>query len=171
MLTEWSLESPRITTAMASEHAHLIRIIDTSRFSPPSPDPAGVAWDPSEDRLLVSDSEVNEMSIFTGDNFFETTRFGSVLRVRSTMDFSDEPTGVAIDRPGNRIFISDDTGTDRVYTIELGPDGRFYTSDDHVYSFATGDYGSDDPDCLCPDADLDGLRARLVVGLEGNRQG
>jgi DNA-binding beta-propeller fold protein YncE len=146
VVTEWSLESARISAAAASERAALIRTIDTSRFSPPSPDPAGIAWDPTEDRLLVTDSEVNEMWIFTGVNFFETTRFGSLLRSRSTMSFSDEPTGIAIDRPGNRVFISDDTGTDRIYTVELGGDGRFDTGDDSVFWFDTKAYGSNDPE-------------------------
>jgi DNA-binding beta-propeller fold protein YncE len=145
-LFESSLDAPRLSALAARERADLVRTIDTSRFSPPSPDPAGIAWDPEQDRLLVSDSEVNEMSIFAGKNWFETTRFGSLLRSRSTMDFSDEPTGVAIDRPGNRIFVSDDTGDDSIYTVELGADGRFDTSDDRVLDFETKDFGSRDPE-------------------------
>ena len=34
---------------LSSEHADLIRVIETSSFSPPSPDPAGIAWDPTEE--------------------------------------------------------------------------------------------------------------------------
>jgi DNA-binding beta-propeller fold protein YncE len=177
VLTEWSLEAPRISAAMATEHADLIRTIHTSGFSPPSPDPAGVAWDPSGDRLFVTDSEVNEMAIFTGDNFYETTRFGSVLRSRSTLDFSDEPTGIAIDRPGNRVFISDDTGTRRVYTVELGSDGRFDTNDDDVFSFDTDDYGSHDPEGVAYGASalywVDGVNSEVyrMVAPDGDFDG
>jgi hypothetical protein len=48
---------------LPQEQAVLVRIIETSLFSPPSPDPAGIVYLPSTGRLLVSDSEVNEMTI------------------------------------------------------------------------------------------------------------
>lgn len=178
-LTEWSLELPAMAAAAAAaESAELIRVIDTSRFSPPSPDPAGVAWDPSEDTLLVSDSEVNEMSIFRGDNVFETTRFGSLLRSLSTTDFSDEPTGIAIDRERQRVFVSDDTGTRSVYTVELGADHRLGTKDDSVYSFDTDDFGSHDPEGVAYGNStlfwVDGVNSEvywMIAGSDGDFDG
>ncbi|HEU4356093.1 MAG TPA: hypothetical protein VFT27_10935, partial [Actinomycetota bacterium] len=45
----------------------LIQIIDTSSFSPPSPDPSGLAVKPNG-KLLMSDGEVDETPIFAGKN-------------------------------------------------------------------------------------------------------
>jgi hypothetical protein len=39
----------------------LVNTIDTSRWSPASPDPSGLAYDATANRLLVSDGEVDEM--------------------------------------------------------------------------------------------------------------
>ncbi len=63
----------------------LVQTIDTSAFIPPSPDTAGIAYLPASDRLLASDSEVNEpnfVHLFTGNNVFQidlTRRSGSKL--------------------------------------------------------------------------------------------
>src|SRR3954465_13680065 len=41
-------------------HLRLVQTIRTSAFSPPSPDPSGIVYMPGRDRLLISDSEVDE---------------------------------------------------------------------------------------------------------------
>jgi hypothetical protein len=139
------------------DYANLEDTIDTSDFSPPSPDPAGITYLTTadtvpQDRLQISDSEVNEMPIYDGANLFETTLSGSLTYTATTLVYYNdstplgEPTGVAFD-PGatpddRRFFISDDD-LDRVFEVDPGVDGRFGGGDDTVQSFATDSYSND----------------------------
>jgi hypothetical protein len=94
----------------------------------------------------MSDSEVNEMSLYEGVNVFELTRSGNLSDTFDTTDFSDEPTGVAINPANGHCFFSDDTGTKRVYEVDPGSDGICLTGNDSVTSFRTEDFGSGDPE-------------------------
>src|SRR5215212_7433983 len=85
----------------------LVNTIDTSRWSPASPDPSGLAYDSTSNRLLVADGEVDEMSIYKGVNYYESTLSGSVVKTTNTLGFSNEPVGLAFDS-GGRLFFSDD---------------------------------------------------------------
>jgi DNA-binding beta-propeller fold protein YncE len=58
----------------------LVNTIETSRWSPPSPDPSGLAYDPATNRLFISDGEVDEMSIYKGVNYYESTLGGTLAR-------------------------------------------------------------------------------------------
>ncbi|TIN81703.1 MAG: RTX toxin, partial [Mesorhizobium sp.] len=49
----------------------LAHTILTSQWSPPSPDPTDIVYISHLGTLLVADSEVEEMSIFTGKNLFQ----------------------------------------------------------------------------------------------------
>lgn len=126
-------------------NATLIQTIDTSLFSPPSPDPAGIVYLPASNSLLIADSEVNEMTIFTGDNFYETTLGGSLLTSLSSTSYSDEPTGVTRNPANGHLFISDDVAR-RIFEVDPGPDGQFDTADDVVTSFDTELFNSFDPE-------------------------
>jgi hypothetical protein len=136
--------------APVMETASLVQVIDTSAFTPPSPDTAGIAYFSSMDTLLASDSEVNEMPIFTGDNVFEVSLFGALLATGSTITYSNEPTGVGFDPGVNEsggdgtVFFSDDTGTEGVYVVDLGLDGLYGTGDDVVTSFSAEAFGAGD---------------------------
>ena len=141
-----------IETLSSMDQGYLVQVIDTSQFSPPSPDPSGVAYLPDTGTLLISDAEVNEMSIFTGSNLFEMTLTGNLLDTFTTTSFSDEPNGADYDPVHGRFFFSDDTGTRSIYEVAFGPDGLFGTSDDIVTSFATGAFGSSDPEGVAYDS-------------------
>ena len=69
------------STGAAQEQGTLVQTIDTWLYSPPSPDPAGVTYLSNAGTLLVSDSEVNEMSIFEGVNLFEIDTDGTLLNM------------------------------------------------------------------------------------------
>lgn len=148
----------------------LVKTTDLSLFSPPSPDPAGIAYRSTTNSLVITDSEVNEIpTLFTGMNVFTTTLGGDFIEASSTMDFSDEPTGVAYDPNNSHLFVTDD-GTRSVYIIDLGPDGMLDppadpTPDDTVTSFSTSAFGCFDPE----DITYDSLLGHLFVleGLEG----
>ncbi|WGY46803.1 hypothetical protein [Vibrio sp. ABG19] len=128
-------------------HADLIQAFDTSNY--PSPDPAGIVYLPSDDSLIITDSEINEMAIFPPDqtNVFKIDRSsGVLLKTYSTISFSDEPTGITINTDNNHCFISDDTGPKSVYEIAPGNDGICLTEDDSVSAFSTEAFGSSDPE-------------------------
>jgi uncharacterized repeat protein (TIGR01451 family) len=142
----------------------LVQTIDTSLFSPPSPDPAGIAWLDSSESLMMSDSEVEEMPIFDGVNLFEITLAGSQISNLSTTSFSNEPTGVAFNPANKHLFLSDDIVT-KVFEMDPGPDNQYDTPDDIITSFGTLDFGSADPEGIAfGEGDLfivDGLNAEV----------
>jgi hypothetical protein len=125
--------------------ATLVQTIDTSRFDPPSPDPAGIEYLPATDHLMIADSEVDETTGagFHGVNLWKTTRTGSVADTGDVTSYTKEPTGLGFDAVSNTLFISTDSG-DRVYVTKPGADGRFGTSDDNVTFVNAGAYGSGD---------------------------
>jgi uncharacterized protein YjiK len=118
----------------------------TSLWSPPSPDPSGVAYIPPSNSLLVCDGEVEEVEIFAGVNVYESSFPGLLLSTESTMAFSDEPTGVAYNPDNQHLYFSDDSGDRWVFELNPGPDGLPWTLDDIVTSFVTDDFGSHDPE-------------------------
>jgi len=155
-LTEAQVTATATATATLVSSS-LVRTIETWRWSPPSPDPSGLAYDPAANRLLVSDGEVEEMSIWAGANYFEASLTGSLVRTSSTRSFSNEPVGVAYAGTG-RVFISDDD-KQRVFQVILGNDGRPGTSDDSVSSFGTLGFGSGDPESVS----YDPINGRLFI--------
>ena len=150
-----------VTSAVTAAHADtvkacLVRTIDTSRWSPPSPDPMGITVLPNG-HLLVSDSEVEECVnsnppvYWHGVNLFEADRSGTLLATATTYtpppgscipffgpgpSFTSEPTGIAINPTNGHLFFSDDDKK-RIFEVDLGPDGKYGTADDTVTSFST----------------------------------
>ncbi|MEO7839299.1 MAG: hypothetical protein ABIU06_08115, partial [Anaerolineales bacterium] len=116
--------------------ATLVNIIDTSiaAWSPSAPDPSGVDYWPLTGKLLIVDSEVEEMSnYFMGKNVYQSTTSGALGATCSTTAYSGEPTGMAVNPNNNHLFISDDNGSnDKVFEISLGQDGVYCTADDIV---------------------------------------
>ncbi|HSD49239.1 MAG TPA: hypothetical protein VLE71_05345, partial [Actinomycetota bacterium] len=158
------------------EPAVAVRTIATSAFSPPSPDPSGIAYLPHVGTLLISDGEVNEMPIFVGVNLFEMTTAGMLVSTSVTLPHSDEPVGLTYNPSNGHLFSSDDTGTRSVYEWDPGADGLYGTSDDLVTSFATAPFGSSDPEGVTYDVSqgvlfvVDGVNAevyRIAPGPNG----
>jgi hypothetical protein len=145
-LLELSFIEPTVVAPQALLPSSLVNIIDTSAWSPASPDPAGIQYLPSAGELIVSDSEVNEMPIFTGKNMYQTTTAGALTNTYNSESFSNEPTGLGWNQTNGHLFVSDDTGTSAVYEVDLGPDGNPGTADDTVHTIRTNWYGSDDPE-------------------------
>src|SRR5687767_11265770 len=115
--------------------ASLVNIIDTSNaaWNPSSPDPSGVDYFPLTDKLLIVDSEVEEMIYFQGKNVYQSTTSGTLGATCSTTAYSGEPSGVSVNPTNNHIFISDDNGSNnKVYEISLGADNTYCTADDVV---------------------------------------
>ena len=131
----------------------LVRTIHTSALGTPAPDPAGISYDETADRLVISDSEVDEMPIYRGANLYTLTRTGKLSGTGTTIEFSREPTGVGIDSSTGTLFTSDDV-KDKVFVHDPGPDGRQGTADDLVTSTSTVAYGSRDPEGVEFEPDL-----------------
>jgi hypothetical protein len=173
-IVELSLTEPVALTTSTSL-ATLVQSIDTSLFDPPSPDPAGIVYLDPFNRLLVSDSEVNEMSIFSGDNLFEMTLTGILTDTLTTVSFSDEPTGVAYNPTNGHIFFTDDDAKE-IFKLDPGPDQLYGTSDDLISSFDTTSFNSYDPEGITFDSwqnvlfIVDGLNSevyRIAPGPNG----
>lgn len=129
-----------------SLQASLVNTIDTSLWSPNSPDPAGLEYLASSNTLIVSDSEVEEMpAYFQGLNVFESSLDGTLENTYSTTLFSNEPTGVAVNPTNGHLFFSDDNKK-KVFEVDQGADKIFGTSDDTVTSFSTSSFNSNDPE-------------------------
>ncbi|HJS18029.1 MAG TPA: hypothetical protein VJ785_04740, partial [Anaerolineales bacterium] len=137
-IVELSLLAPAtLPPGITLKSSTLVQIIDTSNaaWNPSAPDPAGADFWPLTGRLLIGDSEVDEMpNYFTGSNVFDATLSGTLVSTCSTTNisrtgFSNEPTGLAIDPNNNRVYYSDDD-SNKIFEVGLGPDNTFCTSDD-----------------------------------------
>lgn len=117
---------------------------------PPSPDPSGIAWDPVANRLIVVDSEVEEMTIYQDVNVYELDLQGALTGSGNITPpapgFSNEPTGLSLDPVSGHLFVTDDR-LDTVFRVASGADGDFGTGDDVIVSrVRTSDFGSSDPE-------------------------
>jgi hypothetical protein len=149
-----------VVAAAPTSSATLVATRDTSTWSPPSPDPSGVAFAPGADRLIVSDGEVDEMPIYAGANLYNTSRTGTLSGTGTTLPWSNEPTGVAYNTTNGHLLTTDD---DKKQVFELaspGGDGRYGTADDGARTtFKTSTFGNTDPEDLA----VDTLRRELLL--------
>lgn len=157
---------------MSSNSVVLPLIQNISLSTYPSSDPAGITYNPVSGRLVISDSEIDEIpTLFTGANVFETTLTGQLLDVRRTTNFSNEPTGIsyALISGNNRYFVADDDA-DKITLVNTNaslsssnPVPRYSL----ISQFDTRPFGSDDPEdvTFAPDLDhlfiIDGLDAEV----------
>lgn len=169
----WATAGARLMTAAAALTGTLVRTTLTSQFSPPSPDPSGITYDSSTGRLVVSDGEVEEMSIWAGRNVFETSRSGSLIRSYNVTWFSNEPTGTAYNAGNLHMFFTDDDAR-KLFELDPGADRTAGTSDDRVArSFSTSAFGSGDPEGVAYDRAnnrlfiADGVNEEIYIVLPG----
>lgn len=145
-IAEIELNEPQITQTTTTEYsAVLVQTIHTSQWSPPSPDPAGLAYLSASQQLMVADSEVDEMAIFEGVNIFESSLQAKLGKTHNTLAFSKEPTGVAFNPSNGHYFFSDD-GQKQITEVAPGNDGVIGTADDTVISFSTRTFNCRDPE-------------------------
>ncbi|TIW86362.1 MAG: cadherin repeat domain-containing protein, partial [Mesorhizobium sp.] len=78
-----------VTASQLPTSVTLAHTVQTSLWSPPSPDPTDIVYISHLGTLLVADSEVEEMSIFTGKNLYQTTLSGNLVGTLTTINFSD----------------------------------------------------------------------------------
>jgi hypothetical protein len=123
----------------------LVQTIRTSAFSPSSPDPSGIVYRPAQDRLLISDSEVDETGLYRGSNLFTATRTGLGFGSGTLLPDNKEPTDLGFNPNDGTLYVSNDD-KDRISRVRPGPDGVHGTADDNVSNFSTAAFGSGDPE-------------------------
>ena len=130
-------------------HGAVVRVTLTSVWATPSPDPMGITYDSRTKRLLISDSEVDEMpGLWKGRNLFVVRRKGNLASSRTLKKFTVEPEDLAMDNRHRSLYVTDDD-LDRVFKDKAGKDGRFGTRDDvAVTVLHTRRFGSLDPEGL-----------------------
>jgi SdiA-regulated protein len=170
-----SLLTPLVPAGADTVKATVVQSILTSKFNPPSPDPSGITYIPSSGRLLIVDSEVEEMSIYRSVDLWETSLSGSVARTGDVTRISKEPTGVAFDPSDGTLYISDDDSF-RISAVKAGSDGRFGTSDDTSSFFDARAVGDTDPegvtvDTLTGDLYLAGGTTKAFYRIERGADG
>jgi len=160
-----------LAAAAADFNSSLVRTVNTAAFSPPSPDPSGLAYVPATQRLVISDAEVEEtvsgITHFRGVNVWETTLAGHVVvtaniskKAPTAVPMSNEATGMAWSPSNGHYFVSDD-GAKRVFDLHPGADGKIGTAGDTWTSFSTTANGNTnaDPEGITYDT----IRNRLFV--------
>jgi VCBS repeat-containing protein len=130
------LSFSELTAAATSTFtSELVNTVDMAAapFSPPSPDPSGLAYLPGRDTLVMDDGEVEEtvsgITHFEGANVWELTLSGSVMNTANISDvppievpMTNEPTGVAFNPANGHYFFVQDDG-DAVFELDSGADG------------------------------------------------
>ncbi len=121
----------------------------TSEWRSSSPDPTGLTFIRSTNRLLVSDAEVEEIPrLWEGGNLFTASRRGALIRRGSVHRTTPEPEDIAWHEGSRSLFVVDDDRA-RVYRIRAGADGRIGTADDRSRAILrTRPIGSRDPEGL-----------------------
>ncbi|MEX0985643.1 MAG: Ig-like domain-containing protein [Actinomycetota bacterium] len=123
--------------------ASLVRTLDASTWNPASPDPAGIAYLPGVDGMMIADSEVDETTGagYHGVNVWLRTRTTDQhIRTFTTTSYTNEPTGLAYDAANNRLFISSDSG-EKLFILSPGNDGLVGTGDDSRTTILLAGYG------------------------------
>lgn len=111
----------------------LVQTIQTSAFSPASPDPSGIVYRPGRDRFLISDSEVDEMVWYQGFNLFTAGRRGGGFGSGTTLPDNEEPTDLGLNPRTGTLFIPDDD-RDSISVVQGGRTSVVRTS-----AFGSGD--------------------------------
>ena len=74
-----------------------------------STDVAGVTYHPPSGHLFLSDSEINEIEEFVGDNMFEVSLLGDVV-FNEFESGNREPTGITYNQFDGYFYVTNDTG-------------------------------------------------------------
>jgi DNA-binding beta-propeller fold protein YncE len=147
------LAFPQSASPASRASVTTVHIMKTSRWSPPSPDPTGLSFNKSSGKLLISDSEVDEIRrLWTGANLFQASRRGQLARTGRLTKKTHEPEDIAWDNRARALYVVDDD-KDAVFRFRPGQDGTIGTRDDlAVKVLNTRRFRSHDPEGLAYDS-------------------
>jgi hypothetical protein len=126
----------------------------------------GLTYNPRTKKLLISDSEVDEMpALWKGKNLFVAKRGGRLVATGTFKRFTVEPEDLAWNNKTQVLFVTDDD-RDSVFRVGRGKDRKFGTRDDVVVTVLhTRRFGSPDPEGL---AWRGGRKPMLIVTDSGD---
>src|SRR5690349_2718974 len=137
----------------------VVQIIDTTKWSNPSPDPSGLAFipggSPGTGTLLECDSEVDETPFFRKDNLFVLSATGVFNHSISIENYTIEPTGIVYASQSGHLFISDDDAN-KVFEVDASNPTTL------IRSFSTKSFATD-----CEDISYDPATNHLFL-VEGS---
>jgi DNA-binding beta-propeller fold protein YncE len=108
------------------------------------PDPSGIAYNPLSGKLMLSDAEIEEDPLFSPISIFEFNLAGGRPTDSFRPNYTNEPTGLAIDARAGVMYVSDDD----TFTIDVvRPDNPAR----RLWSFDTRSLGADDPEDVAVD--------------------
>ena len=159
---------PSAQPAAAATKASVVRVTLTSDWPTHSPDPMGLTYNPKTRKLLISDSEVDEIpALWKGKNLFVAKRGGRLVATGTFKKFTHEPEDLAWDGKDQALFVTDDD-LDRVFRVGRGKDKKLGTRDDVAITVLhTHRFGSFDPEGL---AWFGGRKPMLIVSDSTNRR-
>jgi hypothetical protein len=150
---ELDLSQPLLAASLAGAaelRAALVQTINTTAWSPSSPDPSGLAYVGEDlDRLVAGDGEVEETTGagFHGVNVWLAQRTGgSAVPALNTLDANPtnrEPVGAAYDSVRDELYLSKDGSTSKVWVYQRN--GSTFTQ---VRAFNIYGYGISDAEGL-----------------------
>ena len=143
-IVQLSFTTPPTPAPPTDVPGSVVARMDTAGLDPISSDPGGVAYDPIGERILVTDSDIDEIRPEDGNTVFSIGKDGTWLGLGSPGGVT-EVTDIAVDAAGGRWFLSDDR-LRIVVEIQLGQDGLFDTLDDRISRFSTEAFASTDPE-------------------------
>ena len=151
----------------ATTPSSVVTLVNTFQLSPRIIDPSGIEYISALDRLLVSDSEIDEEpSLFTGANLFELSRVGVLGNVGTSPDGPGlEPSGLGYNPANGHVFLTSDDD-DRIFEIAPGGDGIYGSADDAMTSFSTATFGALDAE----DVAFDTAEGTLFVADGSSRK-
>ena len=153
------------------ETATLVRTTNTWEWDPPSPDPSAITYLGASDRLLITDSKVDETDLYVGVNLFVAALDGTLADTDDTTTFSSEPTGVTVHSGNGHIFFADNEQNAIFELTDLPGTGEVMTV------IETAPFGNEDPQGLAYDSSsgdlfvVDGVDSevyRYDPGSDGN---
>ena len=144
-IAEISLTPVALAALPPASPISVVNTIQANNWNPPAPDTSGLSYNPFTNQLVVSDSEVEEMNIYQGQNVYRSSLSGNLQSTCDTTSFTNEPSGLGVNTDNGDIYFSDD-GKKMIHEVHLGPDGKYCTGDDFVTSTNTTTYGDADPE-------------------------
>ena len=130
-----SIHTAAALTTSLTITPQVVQVIDTTKWSAPSPDPSGMAYIPGTGLLMV-DSEIDETPFFRTDNLFHLSATGAFNSSSSLEGFTIEPTGIVYASPLGHLFISDDD-KNRVFEVDANNPGGPPINSFSTKAFAT----------------------------------
>ncbi len=131
-ILEITLHPTRLPIGIVLRPSYSVNSFSTNKsvWKDNSPDPSGIAYLPETGELIIVDSEVDEFPpLDTLPNVFYLFSNGVLNRTANTYKFDTETSGIAVNLLNGHFFFSDDN-VDKIFELDPGPDGTFWTADD-----------------------------------------